>query len=174
MLTHTCPVAPKIKQHLTTHAKGHGTDSTLLQESSAPPKMLKSSTTETPQQYLAGDLRSRTITARRLQYPVQQSKSYKQSGYGWWRTTARGENMATTIAHCKTNPRCVEHNNVIPAILRPFSDNVQICLPRAMVDLVANVMSVAGVDGKLARKEDDPAWVCRRVLRRCKKSQSKT
>lgn len=68
----------------------------------------------------------------------------------------------------------MEHDNVIPAILRPFSDNVQICLPRAMVDLVANVMSVAGVDGKLARKEDDPAWVCRRVLRRCKKSQSKT
>lgn len=67
----------------------------------------------------------------------------------------------------------MENDNVIPAILHPFSDNAQICLPRAMVDLVADVISIAGVNGKLARKEDDSAWVCRGVLSRCKMSQSK-
>ena len=67
----------------------------------------------------------------------------------------------------RTNPDCAKNDNVLPA-LRPLGNHTQICLPCAMVDLVANVPSVAGVDGKLARKKDDTAWVCRRVLRRCK------
>ena len=61
----------------------------------------------------------------------------------------------------------MERDNVNPAV-RPFDNNAQICLMRAVVDFVTNVLSVAGINGKLACKEDDAAWVCRRVLRRCK------
>lgn len=35
-----------------------------------------------------------------------------------------------------------------------------------MVDLVAYMPSIAGIHGKLARKKDDTAWVCRWVLHR--------
>lgn len=58
----------------------------------------------------------------------------------------------------RTNPRCKQENSEL-FVLQPPSNSMQVRLSTAVVNFVADVVSVARVDSEFACKKDDPARV---------------